>query len=208
MSILSLLESPTDALRSAIKAELSQVWTALPVMAQAGSDGHTAGLQSAINQQVYAQDGITLISTAMAAFGDVPVHFPGGGGVTSTHPIAAGDEGIAIFMSRGQDLWHELGGAQDPVDARSHHLSDARYIPGGRSNPRKMSPAPSTSSAQHRSDDGNHVHDIHPANGLHSASTAKVAHTCGGSSTFHLPSGIRALASLIAHNCGAPGSGF
>ena len=208
MNILEALEDLTGSLRDVVEARMAQTWTALPVIVKKASDGHTAQMQSAINQMVYDVDGVTLLSAAMAEFQDAPVHFAGGGGVSSTHPVNSGDEGIALFMSRGQDNWHEQGGFQYPVDARMHHLSDARFIPGGRSNPRKMNPAPSSDSAQHRSDDGNHVHDIHPTNGLHSASTVKVAVTSGNSNTFHTPDGIRSLATLIAHNCGLPGSGF
>ena len=205
MDILEQVGRDPDTIRSAIHGELSQVWTALPVIIPSASDGHTTAMQSAVNQMVYQQDG-TLKSTPMTAFGDAPVHFIGGGGVTSTHPVASGDEGIAIFLSRSQDLWHQNGGVQDPIDSRSHSLSDCRFIPGGRSTPRKMNPAPSTTSAQNRSDDGNHVHDVHPTNGLTSASTKKIHHVSGSTSDLMTPDGKRISSSRIALNCGTPGS--
>lgn len=181
-----------ESIRLAVRGETNKIWKILPVVLQSG-DGHTAVLQSAVSGVVMAPDG-TISNPALPLLLDAPIHFPGGGGVTSTHPTNSGDEGIAVFTDRAQDTPHQSGGVNnDPIDDRAHHLSDSRYIPGGRSDPRKLSPAPSSSSGQHRSDDGNHVSDLHPTNGISHASTAKVANIAGGAAgagTAHLPGSI------------------
>ena len=207
MDISERITDFTMAFHEAVQGILRETFTAVPVIAQS-SDGHTVSAQAAMAVPVKLPDG-TVTNQSMPPFQDAPAHFPGGGGVSHTHPISSGDEGIMLIVDRNQDAWHQNGGANNaPVDDRAHHLADSRFIPGGRSNPRKMDPAPSSTSSQSRSDDGNHVHDVHPQNGVHLASTVKVAHTSGGSSTFHTPDGIKANAASIAHNCGSPGGGF
>ena len=102
--------------------------------------------------------------TQLPVLSDCPIHHMGGGGVTVTHPHKEGDEGIALFCGRSLDAWHQQGGIQSQVDARMHSLSDAIYIPGIRSTPRKLENV-STTSTQMRSDDGKHMFDLHPKNG-------------------------------------------
>ena len=79
------------------------------------SDGHVATAQSAVRQILTLIDG----STKIVDFPDLetsPVHFAGGGGVTRTHPVKKGDEGMVALMAAPQDLWHDKGGVQDPID--------------------------------------------------------------------------------------------
>lgn len=207
MDVSERIDDFTQAFQTAMEGILRGVSKAIPVIAQA-SDGHTVSAQAVTSVGLKQPDG-SIIQTALPPFADAPAHFPGGGGVTHTHPIAKGDEGVMLIVDRNQDSWHQNGGANNaPVDDRAHHLADCRYLPGGRSNPRKLDPPPSSSSSQSRSDNGNHVVDVHPQNGVHSASTVKIAQTSGGSSTVHTPDGIRAVAQVIAHNCGSAGSGF
>lgn len=61
---------------------------------------------------------------------DVPVQFPRGGGFAVTFPIAAGDEGLAVFSDRCIDGWFASGAIGVPPDHRQHDLSDAFFIPG------------------------------------------------------------------------------
>lgn len=192
-----------DAMVMAIRGELEKLWTALPAIVDGGSNGHTVTIQPAIKATITAPDG-TKTTVSMPLLQDVPVHFAGGGGVTATHPVADGDEGVVVFTARNQDAWHQNGGVQSPVDARRHHLADARYIPGGRSDPRKLDPAPSTSSHQIRSDDGNHVVDVHPSNGVTTASTKKALTSVGGSNgsgTLHTSGSIFKNAARVLINC-------
>lgn len=208
MSLITNIERIANwqiAVKEAIRGELSKVWTAMPAISQQQSDGHTGQFQAAINGIQTLIDG-TIKNLGLPQSLDAPIHFAGGGGVTHTHPVAKDDEGILLFMARAQDTWHQSGGTNNnPIDQRMFDLSDARYIPGGRSNPRKMKPAPSTSSSQVRSDDGNHVSDVHPKNGITHASTSKVATSAGSGSsqsqTFHTPTSIRHSSGAIFMNC-------
>jgi hypothetical protein len=83
-----------------------------------------------------------------------PVHFPGGGGFTITHPISAGDEGHIIVSSRCIEGWMQSGDVQPMTHARYHDLTDAIYVPGLRSGPRTLSNI-NTTACQIRTDDGN-----------------------------------------------------
>ena len=153
-----------DAVQDAIDGALANVWTVIPVIVQSG-DGHTATVQPAIKGIVKMPDG-TITNPAMPLLQDLPIHYAGGGGVSSTHPVTQGDEGVVVFTSRNQDSWHQSGGSENlPVDKRTHHLSDGRYIPGGRSNPRKL-PNVSSTSHQTRSDNGKVTIDTHPTGGI------------------------------------------
>jgi len=203
MDLRERIDAPDEALVAAIRGVLTQYWTSLPVIVQS-SDGHTATLQAAIKGKFVNPATGKVTTGKMAPFQDVPVHFPNGGGVSYTHPVAQGDEGILHFLARPQDTWWQNGGSDnEPIDDRTHSLSDARYHAGGRSNPRKLSPAPSQVSLQSRSDDGNHVYDVHPKNGLTAASSVKHTTIVGGqngSGTLHIPDKIIKNAKKILLN--------
>jgi hypothetical protein len=180
-----------DAVEEAVNGALKGVWTSLPAIISEDSDGHTAKAQSAVKLAITLLDG-TVKMTSFPPFDTAPVHYPNGGGHHFTHPVKKGDEGVVHFTSRAQDLWHEKGGEQDPVDNRTHHLADGRWHPGGRSKPRKLDPPASSVSAQQRSDDGNHVSDVNKDSGITHASTKKHLVSVGGkdgAGTVHLASG-------------------
>jgi hypothetical protein len=61
---------------------------------------------------------------------NVPVIFPGVGGMRITFPISKGDTVMLLFSERSLDTWLVRGGEVDPVDDRRHQLSDAVAIPG------------------------------------------------------------------------------
>lgn len=137
----------------------------LPVTVTENSpDGHSATLQPTVKRAV--NDPVTGKKTYEdhPIHPDVPVHFVGGGGVTMTHPIAKGDEGTILYMSRQIDAWRQSGGSQQPIDDAINDLGDAVHIPGVRSDPRKLQ-AVSTSTGQLRSDDGHHTIDHDPSAG-------------------------------------------
>jgi phage baseplate assembly protein gpV len=83
---------------------------------------------------------------------DVPVHFPAGGGVVFTFPIAVGDEGLLVFCERSIDEWFQNGGTNAP-QRRLHNLSDAVFVPGISSTPRAITEV-STTAAELRTRDG------------------------------------------------------
>jgi hypothetical protein len=159
-------KDPDEILATIVDAVRSQIYTALPVrVAQDSADGHTVNLTSTIQAVQRNPDGTqSLVSLPM--FMGVPIHHTGGGGVTVTHQHTKDDEGLVVFSSRSMDAWFQQGGEQKQVDARMHDLSDGVYLPGVRSNPRKLQGV-STNSTQTRTDDKKSLHDV-----SHSAITA------------------------------------
>ena len=137
------------------------MWTSLPaIVVEDSADGHVVKVKSAVKMQQRMQDG-TVKNVEIAAgsdgkskgWGHVPVHFPSAGGVAHTFPIKKGDEGILVFSARTIDGWWQNGDVQPMPYARRHSLSDAMFIPGIRSTPRKLSSV-STTSSQLRTEDG------------------------------------------------------
>ena len=131
---------------------------------QDSTDGHTAVLQPVTKMQVTMPDG-TVTQMALPPLLDVPIQFPSGGGVTSTHPVKMGDEGTVSFSATPIDTWQQQGGVQAQIDSRQHNLSDASYHPGGRSDPRKLQQV-DTDNHQVRTDDKKSV-ITHGADGTH-----------------------------------------
>jgi hypothetical protein len=172
----------TDIINTGAERAQSKIWTALPVKVVEDSDGFTVKLQPLIKGKQTNPKGEQK-DVEMPHLLDVPVQYSAGGGFTITHPIKKDDEGIAIFSSRCIDNWWDKGGVQDQARQRWHSLSDAMYVPGVRSKPRKLggpdenheqdyrargvamapkgNPA-STNSVQIRSDDGKYYVELGP----------------------------------------------
>lgn len=73
---------------------------------------------------------------------NVPLQFPGGGGMRITFPMAAGDPVLVIFADRAIDQWQASGNEGTPEDTRRHHISDAFAIPGIKANTQAWADAP------------------------------------------------------------------
>lgn len=142
-----------EAMRMLIESEQAGLWTALPAFVN-GYDpvAMTVSVQTTIRARVRAPDG-SMTFVPLPLLEDCPVHFVSGGGFTLTVPIEPGDEGLVVFSSRCIDGWWQLSGVQSPPEIRMHDLSDGFFIPGFRSQPRKLANI-STTTAQLRSDDG------------------------------------------------------
>ncbi len=118
------LDDPVEALRVAIEGSLADVWTALPGIVQSfDADAKTVTVQPAIKGRVEQPDG-QIQSVALPLLVDVPVVFPCGGGFALTFPVAKGDEALVVFASRCIDSWWQSGGIGEPLEPRSHDLSD------------------------------------------------------------------------------------
>jgi len=142
-----------ESMRAAVDRHLGTVWTALPVtVVEDSKDGHVVKVQSTIKGWQQQDDG-SVKAVPIPEFGMVPIHHPSGGGFTVTHPVKKDDEGLVVFSSRCIDGWWKEGGVQAEPYRRKHSLSDAMYIPGIRSKPRKINPFVSKDTAQFRSDD-------------------------------------------------------
>ena len=151
---------PEESLRMALDGRLTRLWTALPGIIQSFDPAKmTCAVQPAINGAAIQRDGTTT-PIQMPLLLDCPVQFPGGGGVTLTFPLAAGDECLVVFASRCIDSWWQQGGVQGQAEFRMHDLSDGFVLPGVRSQPRRI--AVNNAKAELRSDDGSTFVQLDP----------------------------------------------
>lgn len=126
------------AVREAVQGSLPSIWTSMPGIIQSyDAASQTCEVQPAIKSQVTAQDG-TKSWVQLPLCVDVPVQFASGGGWTQTFPIAKGDEGIIMFSCRCIDSWWQSGGVQTQAELRLHDLSDGIFVPGIRSQAKKL----------------------------------------------------------------------
>ena len=160
------IESFTETLLMALQGWQADIWTAIPGIVQSFNNvAMTCVVQPTIRFRItdpairtYTSPTMTKDPSGNWAWDkmplllDCPVVFPGGGGVTLTFPIAAGDEVLVVFASRCIDAWWQQGGIQNQNAFRMNDLSDGFVIPQVRSQPRRLTV--STSAAQLRSDDG------------------------------------------------------
>jgi hypothetical protein len=148
-----------DADLEAVAASLHDHWVMMPVLVTKKGDGSTTELQPAVKVKITLPDATTKMVT-LPQLKDVPIHYPGGGKVTTTHPVEVKDPGIAVFSSLDYDPHFEKDGIQEPTDpSRVSHLSHGRFIPGGRPVPRKI---PHVDPEEHhvRTLDATHTHAV------------------------------------------------
>lgn len=177
---------PEEAQRMARDGQQARMWTALPGIIQSFDPVRmVCNVQPSINGVQSAGDGTTS-ALQMPMLLDCPVVFPGGGGVTLTFPLAAGDECLVVFASRCIDSWWQLGGVQGQAEFRMHNLSDGFVLPGVRSQPRAFTVAPA--GAQLRTDDGSAYVEVD--SGSHAVkviTSGDITATAGGSATLTAP---------------------
>lgn len=180
-----------EILRAMIDGAMANMWTSLPGIVQSVDFAkQTATIQPAIKSVKKNPDG-TVEHVDLPVLADVPLHFPSGGGASMTFPVKAGDEALVVFSSRPTDTWHQSGGVQGQIDARTHDLSDGFALVGFKSSPGALSNV-SSNSVQLRSDDGQHVVDLNPGSG--------VTITSGGFSAAFSPAGLAMTGGTITHN--------
>lgn len=149
----------SDALLAALLGHQAGIWTALPgivkVFHKDPAKGICVDVQPAIKMLYRSSKGVEeWLDVPMLL--DCPVIFPGGGGLTLTFPIIAGDECLVVFASRCIDAWYESGGSgNQQAELRMHDLSDGFAFVGVRSKPHTLNPQVSGVAAEIRSDDGN-----------------------------------------------------
>jgi hypothetical protein len=160
-------ESEEAAMRAVLDGFQSSIWTALPGIIQSfDATKMTCEVQPAVQGRVLSKDDSQPLPGAvfdsdqwwwvnLPLLQDVPVVFQGGGGYTSTFPIAAGDECLVVFSSLCIDTWWQSGGFKNTrPDLRMHDLSDGFAIVGLRSIPRVLAPNVDLTGPQLRKDDG------------------------------------------------------
>lgn len=149
----------TELLETVVDGVLARLPKAGPVtLSEDSQDGHTAKLQPTTKAVIRKPDGTTE-EVSLPIVPDVPVHFMGGGGITTTYGLKQGNEGFSVPAALGIDGWHQNGGVQSAGDTRQHAMWDALFIPGVRSDPNKLKGVSQTST-QTRTDDKQTVHDV------------------------------------------------
>ncbi len=124
--------SPTlgEVINRAIARGQAELRVSMPCRVNAYDAGkQTVDVQPLIADLEEGENGEQLFSP-LPVVTAVPVHFPAGGSMRITFPVAAGDTGMLIICDRSIDGWTAQGGLQQPADARRHHLSDSWFEPG------------------------------------------------------------------------------
>lgn len=199
----AIFNDPEEAMRALVDGVKTGFWTAMPVIVQKDSDGHTVDVKIVTKARIKDQTG-EIKHVDYPLIKDALVHFSGAGdgkdtgkesaGVVFTHPIKEGDEGVVVFMSRPMEDWAEKGGVQQGVDLRTHSMSDAVFYPGARSKPRRLKNI-STTTAQLRSVDGKHFSEIDAKNGRFTTSVDGGKHV----TTIDKTAGISHKSSVNVH---------
>lgn len=118
--------SMTDAIRSAVLYQLSNIHVALPgSIISYDYEKQKASIQPLLNKVwSYGEP------TPMPILENVPVVFPRAGGASLTFPVVQGDTCLLVFIERSIDLWKTNGGQVSPDDPRKFDLSDGVAIMG------------------------------------------------------------------------------
>ena len=129
---MTIRNTPTlgEVFRSALDARLGDVHVAIPARVESYDSGsNRISAQPLIRRGVINEDG-ERVAERLPIITEVPVIFPGSGGIRIKFPISTGDNVLLIFSESSLDKWLSRGGDVDPLDDRRNSLSDAIAIPG------------------------------------------------------------------------------
>lgn len=116
----------TQVIRNAFDAMSADLHTWLPGKVETfHADDFTVDVTPMLKRKYKGESAVTLPTLPR-----VPLAIPRAGTAWFKMPVKEGDQVILLFCERSLDRWFDLGGIQDPQDARRHHLSDAVAIPG------------------------------------------------------------------------------
>jgi len=167
------INDPEEALRLAMEANQTRIWTAIPgIVVSADLSAQTLSVQPSIQGSISDAEG-NVQSVNLPLLVDVPICFPRAGGFALTFPIAAGDEVLVVFSSRCIDSWWQNGGVQAPAEVRMHDLSDGFALLAPTSQPKKLS-AVSSSNVQLRNNAGDTFVEITPSGSVRLIATTSV----------------------------------
>jgi hypothetical protein len=125
--------SPTGNLSEAARAAVAGVNVALPATV-VSFDAETQTVSIQVVPCFRRKVGGQVSCYQPPQLHAVPVLFPGAGDYSDTWPLAAGDTGIALFCDRSLDEWKSTAAAStEPQDQRRHNITDAVFLPAGRS---------------------------------------------------------------------------
>jgi len=134
MSKLSQTRTPSmaEVLKAALDQKLFDTHTMLPGRVEKYSENPPkADVKPLIKNDLINEDGEELDPEVIPVIPDVPVVFPQGGGFFMSLPLKKGDFVYLVFCERSIDRYVQgAGDDTDPIDLRTHDLSDAIAVPG------------------------------------------------------------------------------
>jgi hypothetical protein len=118
-----------DAIRRAVECAVADLHVAIPARVERVDLAKALVDVKPLVKDRYSEDGATKVQSVPVVT-NVPLVFPGAGGMRITFPVTKGDTVLLVFSERSLDSWLVRGGEVDPLDDRRHSLSDAVAIPG------------------------------------------------------------------------------
>jgi hypothetical protein len=115
-----------DIIQTAIDASLMNLHTWLPCVVVLVRSSNVVDVQPLL-LRTFEQSPVPV---PLPIIQNVPVVMPRGNTYGIALPVKPLDTGIALFCERSIDVWSLTGGLVDPLDNRTHDLSDAVFVPG------------------------------------------------------------------------------
>jgi len=132
MTRLGQTRSPdlAEVIQAAISNAIGEIHTALPARVEKYDPvKQKIDAKPLLKKAVINIDGSEEL-VSLPVITDVPVMFPRAGGFFVTFPIQKGDFVLLVFVERSTDIFLAGPGSDtDPVDLRTHDLSDAVAFP-------------------------------------------------------------------------------
>lgn len=130
---MSTTPTISEALDGFVSSFLRDVNVAMPGRVESYDRAtQSATIQPLIQRGFIDEEGVRAVRD-VPPINRVPVAFPGGGAYSITWDLAKGDTVLLVFSQRSLDKWKSSGDKVDPLDDRTHDVSDAVAIPGLRS---------------------------------------------------------------------------
>ncbi len=120
-----------EVLAKVFGAQFAGIHTCMPGRVESyDSDRLSVSVSPAIGRGYKGEDDARAVEY-LPVIQNVPLMFPGSGGVRIKFPVTKGDTVLLVFSEASIDRWKARGGGRvDPGDDRRFHLTDAIAIPG------------------------------------------------------------------------------
>lgn len=133
-----------ELVRRALESRIADIHVATPAIVRSyDAAKQTVSVQPAVRRVIEDEDG-DFWEEDFPPIDNVPVEWPGGGGMYLHFPLAAGDSGVLVFCERSIAEWRDTGKQATPRDLRVHGLGSAVFRPGLRDNKTPRTDAPSS----------------------------------------------------------------
>lgn len=133
-----------ELIRRAVESRVADIHVAMPAIVRSyDAAKQTVEVQPATRRVIEDEEG-DLWEEDFPPIPNVPVEWPGGGGMYLHFPITAGDTGLLVFCERSIGEWRETAKQATPGDTRLHGLSAAVFRPGLRDSKSARADAPAS----------------------------------------------------------------